>query len=229
MGKTNYPEGKTTYWVRGQRFLNDSYLRNGRERAEKYCLENFIPTSEIIVFDSMLECDRYEYLLDLQNKGLIKELRHHLKLPIIKEFVNANGDTIPALNYDADFVYIENGKTVVEDVKGASLFQDTRFEAIKQIFDYVYRERTYTRIVIRRDKEWVEWKLGDRKKPRKLIKKQSEIIKEQKAQLHAIKVKEQLESREKQRLYELRLKSATTKLRSDEKKRLAALEEKYKV
>lgn len=224
-----YSEGKTTYYVRGQRFVNDANIRNGRKKAEDYCLEKFIPTDEIIVFDSMLECDRYEHLQWLESMGLISNLRHHVSLPLLPEFVNYNGDTLPELRYNADFVYEEKGKHIVEDVKGASLFQDSRFEAIKQLFDYKYREKAYIRIIIYRDKQWVEWKFGDPKKPRKLIKKQSAIIKEQKAQLHAIKVQQDLEAREKQRLYELRLKSATTKLRSDEKKRLKQLEEKYKV
>lgn len=219
-------EGKTTYYVRGNRFFNDANLRNGKKRAEDYCLENFIDTSEIITFDSVLECDRYEYLVELEKQGKISNLKHHLSLPLIPSFTNYNGDVIPELRYNADFVYKENGKNIVEDVKGASLFQDSRFEAVKQIFDYVYRERAYIRIVLWRDKQWVEWKLGDRKKPQKLIKKQSAKIKEQQAQLHAIQMAENKKQREIARLNELR---ALTKLSSAQKKRLAELEEKYKV
>lgn len=222
-------EGKTTWWVRGQRFLNDSYMRNGKERAENYCRENGIDLSEIIKFDSMLECDRYEYLLTLAQYGKVTDLQHHVSLPLIPSYTNYNGDVIPELRYNADFVYKENGKNIVEDVKGASLFQDQRFEAIKQVFDYVYKEKAYIRIAIRRDGQWIEWKLGDRKKPRKLIKKQSEKIKEQQAQLHAIEVANNLKEREIARLKELRELAKTTKLTSVQRKRLAELEERYKV
>lgn len=219
-------EGKTTYWVRGIRFFNDAGLRNGKQRAEDYCLANFIDTSEIIKFDSTLECDRYEYLLDLQSKGLISDLKHHLSLPLLPSYKNYNGDVIPELRYNADFVYKENGKNIVEDVKGASLFEDSRFEAIKQIFDYVYRDRTYIRITVWRDKKWVEWKFGDPKKSRKLIHKQSAKIKEQQAQLHAIMLAENKKKREIEHLNHLR---TLPKLTSVQKRRLAELENKYKV
>lgn len=222
-------EGKTTYWVRGQRFINDNNQRNGKKKAEDYCLANFIDIAEIITFDSMLECDRYEYLLEQQKQGKISDLKHHLSLPLLPSYENYNGDKIPELRYNADFVYKENGKNIVEDVKGASLFQDSRFEAIKQIFDYVYRNKAYIRIIINRDKEWVEWKLGDQKKSRKLIEKQSAKIKEQKAQLHAIEIAENKKQREITRLKELRELASTTKLTSVQRKRLAELEDKYKL
>ena len=222
-------EGKTTYWVRGLRFFNDVYMRNGKQSAINYCETHGIDPSEIIKFDSTLECDRYEYLLELQKQGKISDLKHHLSLPLLPSYINYNGDEIPELRYNADFVYKENGKNIVEDVKGASLFQDSRFEAIKQIFDYVYRNKTYTRIIIWRNKKWVEWKLGDTKKARKLIEKQSAKNKELKAQLHAKEIEENKRQREIARLNELRELAKTTKLKSDQRKRLAELEERYRV
>ena len=225
MYKANYvSEGKTTYYVNGKRFMNDTGLRNGKQRAKDYCSENFIDESEIITFDSQLECDRYEYLLEQQKLGNISELKHHYQLPLLPQFTNYNGDEIPELKYNADFVYLENGRRIVEDVKGASLFSDTRFECIKQIFDYKYREKTYIRIIIRRDKQWVEWKLGERKKPQKLIKKQSQKIKELQDELHKKEMQENKAKREKQRLLEL---SKKDKLTSQEKKRFNELKQKY--
>ena len=216
-----YSEGQTTYYVKGQRFFNDKGLRNGRQRALEFCAENNINPDEIITFDSILECDRYEYLLVQEISGKIKNLKHHLKLPLLPSYTNFNGDEIPALEYNADFVYEENGKKIVEDVKGASLFNDSRFEAIKQIFDYVYRSKTYIRIIIRRDKEWVEWKLGESKKPRKLIKKQSEKNKELKKQNNSLEVEKRRLERLKIRYKELKAKD---KLTSVEKKRLIEIE-----
>jgi len=221
-----YSEGKTTYYVKGQKFFNDTGLRNGKQKAIDYCLSNFIDQSEIIVFDSILEMERYEYLLKQQEQGLISDLRHHLSLPLLPSYVNYNGDTIPELRYNADFVYKENGKNIVEDIKGASLFQDSRFEAIKQIFDYTYKDRTYIRIVIKRDGQFIEWRLGDRKKPQKLIKKQSAKIKELQKELHAKEIAENKKQREIARLNELRNQDTLSKAQS---KRLNELEEKYKV
>jgi len=221
-----FSEGKTTYWVNGVRFTNDTGLRNGKQKAIDYCLSNFIDPSSVITFDSILECDRYEYLLQQQKEGKISNLRHHQSLPLIKEYINYNGDTIPELRYNADFVYVENGKNIVEDVKGASLFQDTRFEAIKQIFDYVYREKAYIKIVIFRDKMWVEWKMGDRKKPQKLIKKQSLKIKELNKQLHQRQIEENKKQREIKRINELREKESLSKT---QRERLEELIAKYKI
>lgn len=221
-----YSEGKTTYWVRGNKFFNDSGLRNGKQKATDYCLANFIDPSEIITFDSQLECERYEFLLEQQKLGIITELKHHLSLPLLPEYKNYNGDTIPELRYNADFTYKENGKNIVEDVKGASLFTDSRFEAIKQIFDFTYKDRTYIRIIIKRDKQWVEWRMGERKKPQKLIKKQSAQIKELKKQLHEREMADRKEQREIERLKELRTKDNLSK---QQETRLNELEEKYKV
>lgn len=216
-----YSEGKTVYYVFGQRFLNDAGLRNGKQRAVDYCHANFIDENEIIVFDSILECDRYEFLLEQENNGLISNLRTHYKVHVQDAYVNANGDEIPAIEYNADFVYRENGRIIVEDVKGLSLFQDSRFELMKQVFDYIFKPKnTYIRIVIRRDKQWVEWKLGERKKPQKLIKKQSEKIKQLQKEKHEQEVAQKKLERELSRYKEL---IAKMKLTSAERKRLDEL------
>ena len=71
-----------------------------------------------ITFDSKREANRYSELLILQRAGAIKDLERQ------KEFVlipaqKINGKTAErAVLYCADFTYTENGKTVVEDVKG---------------------------------------------------------------------------------------------------------------
>lgn len=223
-----FSEGKTTYWVNYQRFFNDSYTRDGKQRAVNYCLANNIDPSEIIEFDSQLECDRYEFLLDLKNKGLIEKLTHHESLKIIPEFQNYNGDIIPELRLNSDFTYVDlrSGKpvNVVEDVKGASLFQDTRFEAVKAIFDYVYRDKTYIRIVIKREGQWLEWHIGDRKKARTLLQKQRDKIHALEKEKHEKEMAENLKKRELARLQELK---SLPKLTSAQRKRLAELEEKY--
>jgi hypothetical protein len=62
-------------------------------------------------FDSQAEATRYSVLKILQASGLISGLR--LQVPYQ---INVNGKKI--CRYVADFVYIEDGKEVVEDVKG---------------------------------------------------------------------------------------------------------------
>lgn len=216
--------GKKTYYIDGKKFFNDKTNHNGRKKAEEYCLNNLLDTKNIIEFDSELECKRYEYLLEKQKQGLISDLNHHLKIQLLPSFENYNGDTIPPITYNVDLTYIENGVHVYEDVKGYSLLTDTRFEVIKSLFDYKYREKAYIKIVIYREKEWREWRIGEKKKPSKLIKKQSSQIKALKKELHDKEIAENKKKRDLVRLKTLREKE---KLTTAERRRLEELERKY--
>ena len=213
-------DGKKTYLIDYNgyhRFYNEKGERNGYSNALKYCSDHNIPKEEILQFDSMLEADRFEYLNELQKQGKIKKLEFHRKFRILKEFTNANGDKIPEQTYNADFVYQElNDKWVVEDVKGRSLFEDTRFELAKALFDFQYQMKTYVKVIIRENGEWVEWHIGDKKKSSKLIKKQSAKNKQLKQDLHKKEIEQNKLEREKKRYLELKAKE---KLTSAERKR----------
>jgi hypothetical protein len=68
-------------------------------------------------FDSQKEAKRYNDLNMMANVGVITNLR--LQVPF--ELIPAQKGGIRnerAMVYVADFVYVENGKTVIEDVKG---------------------------------------------------------------------------------------------------------------
>lgn len=64
-----------------------------------------------IKFDSQREATRYSVLKIMQAAGVISDLR--LQVPYV---INVNG--LKICKYVADFVYIDNGREVVEDVKG---------------------------------------------------------------------------------------------------------------
>lgn len=224
-----HPEGKKTYFINGQKFYNSKGERDGKQKAIDYCLANFLNSNDIITFDSDLECNRYIYLKELENASKIKNLGVHYLLKVQDEFINANGDFIPAITYNADFIYLdcETGKRVVEDVKGASLFEDSRFLIEKQLFDHNFKEKgLYIKVVLYRNKEWVEWKIGDKKKPSKLIKKQREELKKLKAEKHQREAEERKKQREIERMKVLQSKPKLTKV---EQNRLKFLEEKYKI
>lgn len=72
------------------------------------------------VFDSKKEASRYEELRLLEKAGAIKDLRTQVKFKLIPaQRDEATGKVIEReCSYKADFVYEEDGKTVVEDVKG---------------------------------------------------------------------------------------------------------------
>ena len=64
-----------------------------------------------IVFDSKKEAARYSELKILVKAGQIQNLELQVEYPMI---VNKH----KVCSYRADFRYVENGKSVVEDVKG---------------------------------------------------------------------------------------------------------------
>lgn len=71
-----------------------------------------------IVFDSKLEARRYRELKLLEKAGEISDLQLQVKYELIPA-QRLDGKVVErALNYVADFVYLENNKWVVEDTKG---------------------------------------------------------------------------------------------------------------
>lgn len=91
-----------------------------------------------IKFDSVLEANRYKELKLLQRAKQISNLR--LQVPfLLQEGFKKNGKTHRKIEYIADFVYEENGQTIVEDVKG---IQTDVFKLKHKIFEKVYPDLT---------------------------------------------------------------------------------------
>ena len=69
------------------------------------------------IFDSIQESKRYKEQKLLLKAGEIQdlELQPHF---LCQESFKKNGKTYRKIEYIADFKYIENGKIIVEDVKG---------------------------------------------------------------------------------------------------------------
>lgn len=63
-----------------------------------------------IRFDSKKEARRWQTLAALQSAGAISGLRRQVRIPIIL-------NDMRVCCYIADFVYVQNGRRVVEDVK----------------------------------------------------------------------------------------------------------------
>ena len=69
-------------------------------------------------FDSKMESRRWNELVLLERAGRIQNLQRQVKFELIPS-QRINGKVVErACNYVADFVYMENGKQVVEDSKG---------------------------------------------------------------------------------------------------------------
>lgn len=71
-----------------------------------------------ITFDSRKEANRYIELSSLEKVGKVSDLQCQVKFELIPS-QRLHGKVVErAVNYIADFVYIENGQKVVEDTKG---------------------------------------------------------------------------------------------------------------
>lgn len=70
-----------------------------------------------IAFDSKREADRYLVLKGMEGDGLIEDLRRQVRYELVPAF-DVDGRHYRPVYYVADFVYVEDGKEIVEDVKG---------------------------------------------------------------------------------------------------------------
>ena len=75
-------------------------------------------TFDGIVHDSKKEAERWSELKLMERAGVISNLRRQVKYEL-RPSQYINGKCVErAVYYIADFVYMENGKLVVEDTKG---------------------------------------------------------------------------------------------------------------
>lgn len=71
-----------------------------------------------IAFDSLKEANRYIDLVEMERNGEISDLMRQVKFELIpSQFVDGKCVERKCV-YVADFVYVQDGKTVVEDTKG---------------------------------------------------------------------------------------------------------------
>lgn len=86
------------------------------------------------IFDSIQESKRYKELKLLLKAGEIQnlELQPHF---LLQDSFKKNSKTYRKIEYIADFKYIENGKTIVEDVKG---MQTDVFKIKHKLFEKIY-------------------------------------------------------------------------------------------
>lgn len=89
-----------------------------------------------IKFDSEKEASRYTELKLLEKAGVITDLK--LQVPfVLQDAFEINGEKIKAIKYIADFTYYENGKLVIEDVKGV---KTPVYNMKKKMFMYKYKQ-----------------------------------------------------------------------------------------
>jgi len=82
-------------------------------------------------FDSKKEFERWMILKDLEKKGKISHLETQKPFILIDK-----SPFFRSVKYIADFVYIENGQQIIEDVKGYRKGQAYQLFKIKQKLMY---------------------------------------------------------------------------------------------
>lgn len=92
-------------------------VKRGGGRSSKYGNTAVIVDGERV--DSKKEAKRWQHLRLLELAGHIHRLERQVVFELAPKAVFRNSRASPAIRYKADFVYIENGEQVVEDVKSA--------------------------------------------------------------------------------------------------------------
>lgn len=86
-----------------------------------------------IEFDSAKEAKRYTKLRDMAEAGVIQDLRLQVPFELLPSF-ECDGVKYRGMKYVADFVYIRDGKRVVEDCKG---FKTAEYKLKKKLMAYI--------------------------------------------------------------------------------------------
>lgn len=97
-------------------------------------------TLDGITFDSQLEMRRYCELKQQMVLGIIDDLQTQITFELQPSFVDSSGEKQRAINYVADFVYKQNGKQVVEDVKSKMTYRLPQYILKKKLFMFKFPE-----------------------------------------------------------------------------------------
>lgn len=129
-----------------------AFPRKGkRKKGERY--NHTTVEANGLKFDSKKEYQRYLFLKDAEEKGLITNLRTQVKYELIpavtEEYVEhlKTKDKIKtrtlqlAITWTADFVYCKGSEEVVEDVKPSKFLLSDRFVIKEKLFFWKYRKK----------------------------------------------------------------------------------------
>jgi hypothetical protein len=119
------------------------------------------------VFDSKAEFERYLYLKDQEDRGIISDLQRQTRFEIIPKLIRKEKIQLKtkvkevdrveenAAHYTADFCYIDhNGVYVIEELKGVYT---------KNLADYILRRKLIKHIVFQHNEEvgFTDWEFKE--------------------------------------------------------------------
>lgn len=95
-----------------------------------------------IKFDSKKEAKRYIALRELEKKGNIEKLVLQPRF-LLQEGFRKNGKAYRKIEYVADFMYEQDGKLIIEDVKG---IKTDVYKLKQKLFEKRYQDLTIKEI-----------------------------------------------------------------------------------
>lgn len=95
-----------------------------------------------IKFDSKKEAKRYIALRELEKKGNIEKLILQPRF-LLQEGFRKNGKAYRKIEYVADFMYEQDGKLIIEDVKG---MKTDVYKLKQKLFEKRYQDLTIKEI-----------------------------------------------------------------------------------
>lgn len=95
-----------------------------------------------IKFDSKKEAKRYIALRELEKKGNIEKLMLQPRF-LLQEGFRKNGKAYRKIEYVADFMYEQDGKLIIEDVKG---IKTDVYKLKQKLFEKRYQDLTIKEI-----------------------------------------------------------------------------------
>jgi len=101
---------------------------------------------ELIIFDSQAEAARAIELIGLRDCGKISSLTFQ-PVFLLQATFRRNGKTHRAIKYIADFRYIREGETIIEDVKGKCT---TEYKIKKKLFLNKYDDLRFFEVYMKR-------------------------------------------------------------------------------
>lgn len=120
-------------------------------------------------FDSKMESEFYEYLLELKKQGLIEDFTLQPEF-VLQEGFKKRGISFLPIKYKADFqVFLPDGTDYVVDIKG---FETADFKIKKKMFEKRFPQELKLITFSQIDGGWIE--LTDLKEARKQRKKDKE-------------------------------------------------------
>lgn len=87
------------------------------------------------VYDSKKEARRATVLKRWQDVGLITGLKEQVRFVLQEGYTNNKGKKIRPIEYVADFMYVQDGRQIVEDCKG---MRTDVYKLKKKMFEYKY-------------------------------------------------------------------------------------------